>query len=182
VQWRIRGTRGIGSGKLRQFSSRLRPRCLATRKALRRIPRRQRNSYAEIADRFAGTVSAEEALIRLGNLQYDGDKIEEAIEVFGRYLVKYPGGRFVVMAGVAKAYAEEKKGDLPGAEKTLKDVVERVKGIRLQGKRIQAWRIVYEVMKRPEDAVRVYGQIAEQFAQTHWAQNAIQRMSALKTK
>ena len=87
-----------------------------------------------------------------------------------------------MMAGVAKAYAEEKKGDLPAAEKTLKDVVERVKGDPLAGEAYSSLAHVYEVMKKPEDAVRVYGQIAEQFAQTHWAQNAIQRMSALKTK
>jgi len=37
-------------------------------------------------------------------------------------------------------------------------------------------------MKKPEDALRVYSQIAERFPQTHWAQNALQRMSVLKSK
>ena len=41
---------------------------------------------------------------------------------------------------------------------------------------------VYEAMKKPEDALRIYSQIAERFPQTHWAQNALQRMSALKSK
>jgi Tfp pilus assembly protein PilF len=86
------------------------------------------------------------------------------------------------MAGVGKAYAEEKKGDLQAAERTLKDVVDRSKGDPLAGEAYSSLAHVYEVMKKPEDAVRVYGQIAELFAQTHWAQNALQRMSLLKSK
>jgi len=145
-------------------------------------PEEAKKLYVEIADSFSGTVAAEEALIRLGNLQYEGDKNEEAIATFGKYLSTYPQGRFLVMAGVGKAYAEEKKGDLQAAENTLKDVVDRAKGDPLAGEAYSSLAHVYEVMKKPEDAVRVYGQIAELFAQTHWAQNALQRMSLLKSK
>jgi hypothetical protein len=41
---------------------------------------------------------------------------------------------------------------------------------------------VYEQLRKPEDAIRIYGQVAERFAQTQWGQLALQRMSALKSK
>ena len=146
-------------------------------------PEEAKKVYAEIADGYPGTVSAEESLIRLGNLQYDGGKTAEAIATFGRYLTTYPRGRFRVMAGVGKAYAEETAGNLPAAEKTLSDLLtNRRPNDPLAGEAYSSLAHVYEAMKKPEDAVRVYGQIAERFAQTHWGQNAVQRMGALKTK
>ncbi len=145
-------------------------------------PDEAKKVYAEIASKYSGTVAAEEALIRLGNLQYDGSKYDEAIGTYARYLESYPRGRFRVMAGVGKAYAEEGKGDLPAAEKTLTQIVETAKDDPLVGEAYSSLAHVYEAMKKPEDALRIYNQIAEKFPQTHWAQNAIQRMSALKSK
>jgi len=147
-----------------------------------RNPDEAKKLYAEVAEKYTGTVAAEESLIRLGNLQFDGGTYDEAIVTFGTYLTAYPQGRFRIMAGIGKAYAEEAKGDLPAAEKTLSQLVESVKDDPLSGEAYSSLAHVYEVMKKPEDALRVYGQIAERFTQTHWAQNALQRLSVLKTK
>jgi tetratricopeptide (TPR) repeat protein len=145
-------------------------------------PEEAKKTYLEIADKYPGTVSAEESLIRLGNLQYEGGKTEEALATFGRYLTTYRRGRFRVMAGIGKAYAEEAKGDLAAAEKTLSELLPTVTDDPLAGEAYSSLAQVYEAMKKPEDAIRVYGQIAERFAQTHWGQNAVQRMGALKSK
>jgi hypothetical protein len=40
----------------------------------------------------------------------------------------------------------------------------------------------YEGLGRPEDAMRIYGQVVERFSQTNWSQQALQRMSLLKPK
>jgi tetratricopeptide (TPR) repeat protein len=147
-----------------------------------RNPDEAKKVYVEIASKYSGTVAAEEALIRLGNMQSDGSKYDEAIGTYGNYLTTYPRGRFRVMAGVGKAYAEEAKGDLAAAEKTLTQVVEVAKDDPLAGEAYSSLAHVYEAMKKPEDALRVYNQIAERFPQTHWAQSALQRMNALKSK
>ncbi len=144
-------------------------------------PDEAKKVYAEVASKYPGTVAAEEALIRLGNLQFDGSKYDDAIGTYGRYLSSYARGRFRVMAGVGKAYAEEAKGDLPAAEKTLTEIVETAKDDPLIGEAYSSLAHVYEAMKKPEDALRIYNQIAERFPQTHWAQDAIQRMNALKS-
>jgi hypothetical protein len=41
---------------------------------------------------------------------------------------------------------------------------------------------VYEEMKKPDDAMRVYGQVVEKDTQTRWAQYALQRMNDLRKK
>ena len=42
-----------------------------------------------------------------------------------------------------------------------------------------AW---HEEMKKPEDAMRVYGQVVEKYPGTRWSQHALMRMTALKSK
>jgi len=138
--------------------------------------------YNEIATAYSGTIAAEEALVRLGNLRFDGSKYDEAIAAYGRYLTTYPRGRFRVMAGIGKAYAEEAKGDLAAAERTLTQLIETASDDPLVGEAYSTLAHVYEAAKRQDDAVRIYNQIAERFTQTHWAQNALQRMGALKNK
>lgn len=147
-----------------------------------RNPDEARKLYGEIAEKHPNTVAAEEALVRLGNLQYEGSKYEDASATYGAYLRTYPRGRYRVMAGIGKAYAEEAKGDLAAAERTLSQLVEAASDDPLIGEAYSTLAHVYEVMKKPDDAVRVYNQIAERFTQTRWAQNALQRMGALKTK
>jgi TolA-binding protein len=138
--------------------------------------------YQAIARQFRGTVSAEEALIRLGNLQYDNGKMDEAKAAFDDYLKSYPRGRFVLMAGLGKAYAEEAKGDLQGAAQTLSDTLNGRSDAPFAGELYTALARVYEHLKKTDEAVRVYNQIVEHYPQTSWAQNALTRMSALKAK
>jgi predicted negative regulator of RcsB-dependent stress response len=138
--------------------------------------------YREIAEQYRGTRSAEESLIALGNLQFEAGKMDDAVGSFGEYLTIYPRGRFRVMAGLGKAYAQEAKADLQGAAKTLSELLDRDKDDPLAGEAYMALARMYEGLKKPDEAMRVYGQVVERFSQTQWAQHALQRMSALKAK
>jgi outer membrane protein assembly factor BamD (BamD/ComL family) len=141
-----------------------------------------KKQFAELATRFPGTVAGQEALVRLGNLHYDGGKYDEAIGTYGKYLATYPHGVFRLLAGVGQAYAEEAKGDLSAAMKTLVDLLATVKDDPMAGEAYSDLARLYEQSKKPEDALRVYGQISERYPQTRWAQHALDRMSALKPK
>lgn len=135
-----------------------------------------------IAHQYRGTETAEEALIRLGNQQFDTGKPDDAKTTFDEYLTTYPRGRFVVLAGLGKAYAEEAKGDLQAAAQTLSDVLNRRGDSALAGEAYSALARIYEGLKKTDEAMRVYNQIVERYPQSSWAQNALDRMSALKTK
>ena len=137
---------------------------------------------AEVGRRFPGTSAAEEAMVRLGNLQYDGGKYEDAIATYGKYLATNGRGQFRVLAGIGRAYAEEAKGDLQAAVKTLSEVVATLKDDPMLGEAYSDLARFYEEAKKPEDALRVYGQIAERFPRSQWEQRALRRMGALRAK
>ncbi len=136
----------------------------------------------EVVRQYPKSRSAEEALIDLGNLQYNAGKLDEALGTYSRYLDMFPRGRFTLMATLGKAYAQEAKGDLQGAAQTLSRALDREGKNPLAGEAYLSLARVYEEMRKTEDAMRVYGQVVEKFDQTHWAQQALERMSALKTK
>ena len=87
-----------------------------------------------------------------------------------------------MMAAIGKAYAEETKGDLAAAEKTLVAAIDGGKDDPLVGEAELALARVYEGLKKTDDAVKTYGQLAEKFPQTHWGQYALERMASLRAK
>ena len=137
---------------------------------------------AEVVRRFPGTSAAEESLVRLGNMQYDGGKYDDAIASFGKYLATYGRGNFRILVGIGKAYAEDAKGDHQAAVKTLSELVATVKDDPMLGEAYSDLARFFEEAKKPEDALRVYGQIVERFPRTQWEQRALRRMGVLKAK
>jgi tetratricopeptide (TPR) repeat protein len=138
--------------------------------------------FREVTDTHRRTRSAEEAQITVGNLYYESGKVDEALASYTEYLTRYPRGRFRMMAALGKAYALEAKGDLQGAAQTLSRVIEEDRENPLAGEAYMSLARAYEGLKKPEEAMGVYGRVVERFSQTNWAQQALQRMSVLKPK
>jgi TolA-binding protein len=138
--------------------------------------------FQAVVAQHRGTRAAEEGLIAVGNLQYEGGKADAALASYSEYLTAYPRGRFRLMAALGKAYAQEAKGDLQGAAQTLSEALDRDTENPLAGEAYISLARVYEGLKKSEDAMRIYGQVVERFNQTNWAQLALQRMTVLKAK
>ena len=136
--------------------------------------------FREVIQQNRGTRSAEEAFIALGNLQYDAGRVDEALGSFSEYLGTYSRGRFRMVASLGKAYAQEAKGDLHGAAQTLSDALDRDKNNPLAGEVYMSLARLYEGLKKPAEALRIYGQVVERYGQTQWSQHALKRMSAIK--
>jgi len=145
-------------------------------------PEEATKRFEEVASQFPSTRGAEEALIFLGNLQFNAGKTDEALGTFSKYLTTFPRGRFTLMAGLGKAYAQEAKGDLQGAAETLSQILDRDKDDPLAGEAYMSLARVDEGLKKPDEAMRVYGQVVEKYPQSRWAEHALQRMNAVKTK
>ncbi len=137
---------------------------------------------AAVAKDYRGTESAEEALIRLANLQYDAGKTDEAQRTYADYLKTYSRGRFVLMAAIGQAYVDESKGDYQAGAEALSQALDNAKNSPLAGEAYSELARLYEEMKKPQDAMRVYNQIVEQYGQTYWAQQAQQRLALLRGK
>ncbi len=138
--------------------------------------------FAAVAKNYQGTESAEEALIRLGNLQYEAGKMDETRATYAEYLKTYPQGRFVLMAAIGKAYVDEAKGDYQAGADTLSRALDQSKNSPLAGEGYTDLARLYEELKKPDDALRIYSQIVERYGQTYWGQQAQQRMAALRGK
>ncbi len=136
----------------------------------------------QVADQYRGTEGAEEALIRLGNLNADANKPDAAADAYGRYLREYPRGRFAMMAAIGRSYALESKGDLDGAAQTLSRAVEQSPDSPLAGEAYATLGRIYESQKKPEAATKIYNQIIEKFPATQWAAQATFRLGALRSK
>jgi TolA-binding protein len=136
----------------------------------------------QVVEQYPRTASAEEALIRLANLDAVADKQDAAAEAYGRYLRQYPRGRFAMMAVVGRAYALEKKADLEGAAQTLSEGLDRTPNDPLAGEAYIALGRVYESQNKPEAAAKTYNQVIEKFPDTQWAQHATSRLSAVTSK
>ena len=138
--------------------------------------------FQAVVEQHRGTRAAEESLMTVGNLQYQAGKADAALLSYSEYLTTYPRGRFRLMAALGNAYAQEAKGELQGAAQTLSEALDRDRENPLAGEAYMSLARVYEGLKKPEDAMRIYGQVVERFNQTNWAQLALQRMTALKAK
>ena len=145
-------------------------------------PEESVKALQQVVKEYPNTPSAEEALLSIGNDQYATGKIDDALATFDQYLKAFPRGRFRVMAALGKAYAQEAKGDFQGAAQTLSQTLERSKDNPLDGEVYMSLGRVNEELKKPDDAMKVYGQVVEKYPQTRWAQDAMQRMTALKPK
>jgi TolA-binding protein len=129
-----------------------------------------------------GTKVGGEALIRLGNRLYEAGKFDEARDSFAKYLQEYSGGPMHAAAAIGKAYAEASKGDLPAAEKSLHAAAEAYKGDPMLGEVQMSLARIYEQGKKPDEALKLYGQVAEKYPQSQWAQQAMERIGRLKGK
>lgn len=138
--------------------------------------------YREAVQQYRGTRSGEEGLIQLGILQASAGKVDDALGSFSEYLTTYSRGRFRVVAGLGRAYAQEAKGDLQGAAQTLSVLLERDRDDPLAGEAYISLGRAYEGLKKPDEAMRVYEQVVERYSQSQWAQRALERMSNLKQK
>ena len=145
-------------------------------------PEEATKMFQEVVKQHPKTGSAEEALIALGNMQYGVGKIDEALGSFNQYMATFPRGRFILEAGLGKAYAQEVKRDFDGAARTLSTTLDHEKNDPLAGEAYMSLARIYEEMKKPEDAMRVYGQVVEKYPGTRWGQQALMRMTDLKSK
>ncbi len=135
-----------------------------------------------VAKEYPSTEGGEEALIRLGNIQYENGKMDLAEASFEQYIKQHPRGRFLMMAALGAASAREAQGDFQGAVQTLTTALDQAPRDPLAGEAYMNLGRVYEQLKRPEDARRVYGQIAEKFPGTFWAQQAALHLGSLEAK
>ena len=135
--------------------------------------------YHQVADQYAWTRSGPEALLRAGHLEYSAGLYEAAIRSYDRY-AQLRRSPFRPTALLGKGYALEAKGDLPGAVGAFGLAAGAAGRDPLAAEAYLAQGRALEALKRREEALRAYAQVAERFPQSAWAARAAERTAALQ--
>ena len=130
----------------------------------------------QIRKEYASSKAAEQALLQMGNIFYQRADHEKALQAYQEYLEQYPGGSWVLLAGIGKGYTLEAQGRYQDAAAIFRTLAERYKDSAL---RIEALlglaRSLSHLDRRPE-ALEVYGRIAKEYAGTSWGRQAEELM------
>ena len=135
--------------------------------------------YRQVAGQFRGTRAGAEARLRAGHLEYSAGLYDGATEDYDRYAASRRAP-FRATALLGKGYALQAKGDLPGAVASFVLAAASAGRDPLAAEAYMAEGRALEALKRRDEALRVYGLIAERFPQSFWATRAAERTSALR--
>lgn len=135
--------------------------------------------YHMVANDYAGTQAAIEALLRAGDLEYGAGQYDAAIRSYERAAAdRRPPIRATALLGVG--YSLLAKGDASGAVTAFGQAAEAAPKDPVAAEAYLAQGRTLETLKKLEEARRAYGEVIEKFPQTSWAQQANDRIGALR--
>ncbi len=135
--------------------------------------------YHQLGQQFPGTRAGAEAWLRAGHLEYGAGLYDAAIQDYDRYAAKRRAP-FRPTALLGKGYALEAKGDLTGAVGAFGLAADAAGRDPIAAEAYLGQGRALEALKKREEALRVYAQVAEQFPQSAWASRAAERTLALR--
>jgi len=134
----------------------------------------------QIRKEYSSSKAAEQALLQLGNIFYQKADHEKALQAYQEHLEQYPGGSWVILAGVGKGYTLEAQGRYEDAAAIFRTLGERYKDSSLSIEALLGLaRSLGHLDRRPE-AVELYRRIADDYAGTSWGRRAEELMGAVE--
>lgn len=135
--------------------------------------------YHQVAERFAGTRAALEAVLRAGHLEYSAGLFDAAVRSYDRYL-ENRGAPFRGVALLGKGYTLLANGDAAGAVAAFGAAAEAAPRDPMAAEAIMAQGRALESLGKKDEAVHAFTQVTERFPQSAWAAQATERLNALK--
>ncbi len=126
----------------------------------------------QIRKEYSSSKAAEQALLQLGNIFYQKADHQKALQAYQEYLEQYPGGSWVILAGVGKGYTLEGQGRYEDAAAIFRTLGERYKDSSLSIEALLGLARSLSHLDRRSEAVEVYRRIAEEYAGTSWGRRA----------
>jgi len=134
----------------------------------------------QIRKEYPSSKAAEQALLQLGNIFYQKADHEKALQAYQEHLEQYPGGSWVILAGVGKGYTLEAQGRYEDAAAIFRTLGERYKDSSLSIEALLGLaRSLGHLERRPE-AVELYRRIADDYAGTSWGRRAEELMGVVE--
>jgi len=134
----------------------------------------------QVRKEYPSSKAGEQALLLMGNIFYQRADYDKALQAYQEYLEQYPGGSWVVLAGIGKGYTLETQGRYEDAAAIFRTLGERYKDSSLGIEALLGLARSLSHLDRPAEAVEVYRRIAEEYAGTSWARRAEELMGVVE--
>ncbi|MFQ5846445.1 MAG: tol-pal system YbgF family protein [Candidatus Methylomirabilales bacterium] len=133
-----------------------------------------------IRNEYPSSDAAEEALLAIGNVSYDGGDYQQALQAYQDYLRDYPTGWGVFLAGLGKAYALESQQRYEQAAATFRTLADRYKTEALRVEALVGLARSLKAVDRGMEAIEVYQRIMQAYPGTNWARAAQEQLASLE--
>lgn len=125
---------------------------------------------------YPWTAAAEQALVQIGNVHYQRGEYQQAVDAYQAYLEQYPGGAWVLLAGLGKGYALEALERYEDAAATFRAFAESYKGHSLRADALMGLARSLSQLNQPSLAAEVYRAVTEEYPGTLWARQAERKL------
>ena len=130
-------------------------------------------------EEYPWTAAAEQALVQIGNVHYQRGEYQHALEAYQAYLEEYPGGAWVLLAGLGKGYALEALERYEDAAATFRAFAERYKGHSLRADALMGLARSLTQVHQPSEALEVYARVIDEYPGTFWGRQAERQVISL---
>ncbi len=134
----------------------------------------------QIRKEYSSSKAAEQALLQMGNIFYQRADYEKALRAYQEYLEQYPGGSWVLLAGIGKGYTLEAQERHEDAAAIFRTLGERYKDSSLSIEALVGLARSLSHLDRRAEALEVYRRIADEYAGTSWGRRAEELMGVVE--
>ena len=135
-----------------------------------------------VADKHAGAPAGQRALLLAAGALFQQGKFAEAKAAFQKFSSQYPDSKLIPTAAYGVAACEDSAGNLEAALAAYQSVEQRFSKdpVTVQAKLARA--VIFEARNKPEDAYKIYDEMAKPDSRSLWSSEAFSRKDLLLAK
>ncbi|MBI3880896.1 MAG: tetratricopeptide repeat protein [Verrucomicrobia bacterium] len=137
------------------------------------------SDYLKVAEKFAGTPAAQQAMFLAASAYFDANEYDRARGQFDQYLKKYADGPFVPAAQLGIAASLEATGKRDEALAAYQNVFTRFPNDAVASQAKLAAARLLDAKGQPAEAMKLYREFERGGNPTSWGQEAMRRREAL---
>ena len=135
-----------------------------------------------VAAKHASAPAGERALLLGAGALFQQGKFAEAKAAFQKFATQYPDSKLIPTAAYGVAACEDSAGNLEAALAAYQSVEQRFskEPVTVQAKLARA--VIFEARNKPEDAYKIYDEMAKPDSRSLWSSEAFSRKDLLLAK
>lgn len=138
--------------------------------------------YMKVADDYTGTAAGSHAQLMAAQAYFDAGKFDQAKAQFEKFLAQYPDNPLASQASLGIAASLEAAGKTAEAATRYDDIIKRNQGSAILPEAKSALARLYVEQNKPEQAMRLYQELAQAGNNDTWSAEAGIQLEELLAK